>query len=213
MKQTLKVLATVAALAVPSFAAAQSPIDATVSLKIVANPYVTNGTGFNSALFGGGYLADFSITKPIGELVFDDYLVWCIDANRGVTTPGGPYSYSAFTADNFAASTLGATNGNDVTYGQMRRMVSLVNTLETNWASLGTTAKKDYQGSIWKEFRGESPVITGDVNQSLDGWMVLYGNENNQTFLTYVPEPSSFALLFTMLGGMVLMVVARRRRA
>jgi hypothetical protein len=212
MKNVLKALALAATLVLPAAASAQA-IDETVDVTLTGHPFPTKGTGFGDG-FGGGFLANFSIDYPAqegGTRSFNDWLVWCIDPNREVSVPG-TYSYEAWTATNFAASNLGSVNGNDITEAQMRSIVSLVNTLQNGWNGFTELERQNLQGSIWATFRGENPLIAGDANASLEDWVVLYGNDNNQTFLTRVPEPSSLALVLVGLSGMML-VVARRRRA
>jgi hypothetical protein len=209
MKNMFKALAVAAAFVLPGVASAQ--IDNSVTVNVVSFPYPTKGTGFDG--FGGGFAADFAIDYPTVTKTFDDYLVWCIDPNRGVDVPGGPYSYTAWTAVDFAGSTLGSTKPSDLTLGQMRSIVSLVSTLQTGWDGFSGVQRENLQGQIWSTFRGESPDLAGSENVSLTDWVVLYGNNGNQTFLTYVPEPSGAVLLLVGFAGMVVIASARRRQA
>jgi hypothetical protein len=211
MKNVFKMLAVAAALALPSVGGAQAPIDETVTVNLKAHPFATQGTGFGDG-FGGGFTADFSIDFGGGDQFFSDYLVWCIDPNREAAV-GNSYSYTAYTATNFAATPLGSTKPNDLTDAQMRSIVSLVNTLQTGWNGFSEQQRRDLQGSIWSTFRGEVPLIAGNANADLGEWIVLYGNRGNQTFLTRVPEPSDFALLLVGFTSLGVMMIARRRRA
>lgn len=210
MKFSLKAIAAAALLALPS--AVQAQVDATVPLNVVSNPFPTNGTGYPASGRAGGFLADFTIDFPLKAATFDNYLVWCIDPNRGISVPGGPYAYSAFESYDFAANTmLGGANGHDLTVGDMKRIVGLVSDLHTNWASYSELARVQRQGSIWALFRGETPVLSNLAEASLSGWYVLY-NGQNQTFVTYVPEPSSAALVLTGIAAFMMIASKRRRR-
>jgi hypothetical protein len=213
MKHLIKTLLAAAVLAAPVAVQAQSPIDTDVPLSIESHPFKTRGTGFPAAGFGGGFIADFTIdfaTNPSAK--FNDFLVWCIDPNRLISVPGGPYKYSAYTAMSFANTNFGGANGYNVTVGDMKKIVGLVADLNTNWASYTVQQREDRQGSIWSIFRGQAPVLANTVGGDLSGWLVLY-NGQNQTFVSYVPEPADIALLVTAMGGLALMLVARRRRA
>lgn len=214
MKNVLKTLALAATLALPVAGGAQSAIDPSVSVTLNSHPLATQGTGYGDG-FGGGFLGDFAIDFPAeqgGTKTFNNFLLWCIDPNRGVSVPG-TYTYEAWTATDFAASPYGSTKPSDLTDAQMRSIVSLVTTLQNGWSGFTEQQRKDYQGSIWATFRDETNniIYAGDANASLDGWIVLYNGEN-QTFLTQVPEPSSWALVLVGLSGMFFLV-ARRRRA
>jgi hypothetical protein len=180
----------------------------------VSNPFPTNGTGYPASGRAGGFLADFTIDFPeTPGATFDDYLVWCIDPDRSIRVPGGPYTYSAYKAFDFAANTnFGGANGYDLTVGDMKRIVGLVSDLHTNWASYSEFHRVRRQGSIWALFRGETPVLSNLAEANLSGWYVLY-NGQNQTLVTYVPEPSSAALVLTGVALLMLMASMRRRSA
>lgn len=205
MQLSFKPLLAAAILALPAGVQAQAPIDPSVTVSIVAWPFQTRGAG--------GFLADFAIDFPSKPTeTFEDYLVWCIDPNRSINVPGGPYTYQAFSALGFAGTSLGATNGYDVTVGDMGGIVSLVSDLRTNWSSYSNYDRGSRQSSIWAIFRGETPEVAGIPTASTDGWVVLYNGEN-QTLLTYVAEPADSVLMLTVLFGMAFLVLARRRRA
>jgi len=205
MKNIFKTLAFSAALALPSVGTAQqAPIDMDVQVNLQSHPLNTRN--------GGGFLANFTIDFPAGPKTYSDWLVWCIDPNREVSVPGS-YSYSAYTATNFAASDLGSVNNNNITFAQMRSIISLVTTLETGWNGFSAGQRDDLQTQIWSTFRGETAPIVGNENVSMSDWVVLFGNNNNQTLLTRVPEPSDLGLLLIGFSGLAFMAVARRRRA
>ena len=209
MKFSFKALAAAALLAMP--ASAQAQIDNSVDVQVLVHHLQTGGTGF--AGNGGGFKANFTIDFGSGAKTFSDYLIWCIDSDRTVNVPG-TYNYQAYTALDFAANTaFGGGNGHDVTTGEMGKIVTLVDDMESNWTSYTAGQRERRQGSVWSLFRGGPTVASLGViaESNLDQWVVLY-NGDNQTFLTYVPEPSSVALLFTVMGGMALMMIARRRR-
>lgn len=213
MKFSLKALAAAAMLSMP--VAAQAQIDNSVAMSILSHPFATKGTNYLGNGSGGGFKANFAIDFPAGTRTFNDFLVWCIDANRTVKVPGGPYTYTAYTALDFANNTaFGGSNNYNVSQTDMQKIVTLTDELTDNWYSYGTTAREDRQGSIWALFRGEAtvPSLNPIGLGNLDNWVVLYNGEN-QTFLTYVPEPSSALLLFTVMGSLAFMVIARRRRA
>lgn len=213
MKFSFKALAAAVILAVPAVSQAQA-IDNSVTLNILSHPFATKGTNYMGNGSGGGFKATFAVDFSTGTRTFTDFLVWCIDANRTIQVPGGPYDYTAYTAASFANNTtLGGANGHDVSGTDMQKIVTLTDDLTDNWYSYGTTARENRQGSIWALFRGEAtvPSLNPIGLGNLDNWVVLY-NGKNQTFLTYVPEPSSAALLLTVMGGMALMMIARRRR-
>lgn len=210
MKFSLKALAAAALLALPT--AAQAQIDANVPLDIVGHPYPTAGTGFPNSGSGGGFSADFVIDFPGNPgAKFNDFLIWCIDPNRQVSVPGGPYNYAAYSAIDFANTSFGGVNGYDVTISDLKKINGLVMDLKTNWASYNIQQRQDRQGSIWALFRGETPVMSNIAEAGLGGWMVLY-NGRNQTFVTYVPEPADMALIVTAIGAMAMLVMMRRRR-
>ena len=219
MKFTLKALA-IALLALPAVAQAQTPFDNSVSVSILSHPFKAKGTGYPTNGEGGGFKADFSLDFPLasGPRTFADYLIWCIDANRGISVPGGPYTYQAFTALSFANTSFGSPspNAHNVTVSDMRKIVTVVSDLRTNWTSYTKTQREDRQGSIWALFRGEPTVASlgtiAEAQGNLAQWVVLY-NGRNQTFLTEVSEPSEVALLMTVIGGLMFLTIARRRRA
>jgi hypothetical protein len=207
VKFSFKTFAAAALLALPT--AAQAQIDANVPLNVVSHLFKTPGTGYLGNGTAGGFLADFQIEA----VTFDDFLVWCIDPNRVISVPGGPYAYSAFDAYDFAANTaFGAANGYDLKVSDMKKIVGLVGDLKTNWSSLGTQQRADRQGSIWALFRGETPVMANLVDGNESGWLVLY-NGRQQTFITYVPEPADVALMLTAVASMAMFLIMRRRRA
>jgi hypothetical protein len=215
MKFTLKALAAAVMLAMP--AVSQAQIDNSVSVTLVSHPYKTVGTNYIPNGVGGGFFANFAIDfpQPVGTVNFSKYLVWCIDADRSISVPGGPYNYQAFTALDFAANTsFGSPKPYNVSVSDMGKIVTLVDDLRINWSSYNATQRADRQGSIWALFRGEATVASlGTIAEgSLDRWVVLYDGQN-QTFLTDVAEPSQLALLMTVAGGFAFLVLARRRRA
>lgn len=214
MKNMLKAIAIAATLAVPAVSSAQA-FDPSVTLQINTQHLPTPGTGFGGSGNGGGFLANFSLDFPTQAVpaTFNNYLIWCIDVTRAVDVPG-TYEYQAWTAQAFANSTLGSGKPNNLTVEEMRAVVSMVSILQTSWDSFDADLRADYQGGIWAAFRGELGNIPGtvayDANASLDDWVVLYNGEN-QTFLTYVPEPSETALLLIGIAGMAFLVMKRRR--
>lgn len=214
MKNMLKAIAIAATLAVPAVSSAQA-FDPSVTLQINSQHLPTPGTGFDGFGNGGGFKANFSLDFPTQAIpaTFSDYLVWCIDVTRAVDVPG-TYEYEAWTAEAFANSTLGSGKPNNLSIEEMRAVVSMVSILQTSWFSFSESQRADYQGGIWAAFRGELPNIPAgvvyDANASLDDWVVLYNGEN-QTFLTYVPEPSETALLLIGIAGMAFLVMKRRR--
>jgi hypothetical protein len=212
MKFSFKTFAVAALFALPT--AAQAQIDANVPLNVVSHLFKTPGTGYPNNGIAGGFLADFTIDFPGNPgATFNDYLVWCIDPNRVISVPGGPYAYSAFDAYDFAANTtLGAANGYNLSVSDMKKIVGLVDDLKTNWASLSVQQRADRQGSIWALFRGETPAMANLVDGNVNGWLVLY-NGQQQTFVTYVPEPADMALIVTAVAAMAMLVMMRRRRA
>lgn len=204
MKNIFKTLAFAAALALPSVGTAQAAIDTDVQVNLLSHPLNTLG--------GGGFTANFTIDFPAGPTSYNQWLVWCIDPDRIVSVPGS-YNYSAYTASNFAASDLESVNGNNITDAQMRSIISLVTTLQTGWSGFDVNQRAALQTQIWSTFRGETAPIVGNENVSMTDWVVLFGNKNNQTFLTRVPEPADLGLLLIGFSGLAFMAVARRRRA
>lgn len=203
-------------LAAPS-ASAQLPLDPSVAVTFNNNlSRRTGATGFGGE--GGGYFGSFSVDFPTQTLTFDNYLLWCIDAYRGVDVPGTT-TYQFYTVESFAAGTFGAPTfpgETDASPSDMRKVTSLVNTVSNDWNSLTSQQRNDYQGSIWQQFRGQStypnsinPIIQGDEFFDTTDWYVLY-NGTNQTFLVKVMEPGNAVLLVLAMGG--LMFVAMRRR-
>ncbi|HEY0930690.1 MAG TPA: hypothetical protein VGE27_12285 [Gemmatimonas sp.] len=209
MKTFLKTLAAAAALALPASMSAQAPIDPSVNVSLISQPFGTHGTGFAGT--GGGFLANFTVDTPSGPQTFSEYLVWCIDPYRPAEA-GNSYSYSAYTAASFAATSFGTGDPmSNPTAADMSKIVSLVSTLQNNWNSLDYTQRADLQGSIWATFAGQAPIIQGDPNADLTGWYVLYGNNNNQTFVYYVDEPAEALLILASVGAFVFMGYQRRR--
>ncbi|WP_396207229.1 PEP-CTERM sorting domain-containing protein [Gemmatimonas sp.] len=204
-------------LAAPA-ASAQLPLDPSVAVTFNNNTSRRTGaTGFGGE--GGGYFGSFNIDFPTETRTFENYLLWCIDAYRGVQVPGTT-TYQFFTVQSFVQSGYGApiwpSGEYDVTAGDMGNVTSLVNTLSTDWSSLSAGQRNDYQGSIWQSFRGQSTypnsataIIAGDPYFETSGWYVLY-NGTNQTFLVQVAEPGTIALLLLGLSGMAFMAFRRR---
>ncbi len=215
MKNMMKVIAGAFALAMPIASNAQPAATATgVSVTINSRPFATGATGYTSA--GGGYAGTFTANLGNGPRTFSQYLLWCIDSDRGVTV-GNTYTYSVYTLANYAATALGSKNPyHDPDLGDMQSIASLYSGLSSNWNTLTNAQRKDYQGSIWSEFEGftsynnngTSTIMAGDRNFSGSNYYVLT-NSINQTFLTYVPEPSSAVVLLAGMAG--LMVAVRRR--
>jgi hypothetical protein len=210
MKTFLKTMAAVAALALPASMSAQAPIDPSVNVFLHSQPFGTHGTGYAGT--GGGFLASFDVDTPSGVQSFSQYLVWCIDPYRPAEA-GNSYSYSAYTAASFAATSFGTGDPmSNPNAADMSKIVSLVSTLSTGWNGFTGQQRADLQGSIWATFAGQAPIIQGNPNADLTGWFVLYGNNNNQTFVYYVDEPAEGLLLLGSLGAFAF-VGYRRRRA
>jgi len=216
MKRFLGALAAVAMVAAPITVQAQLPVDATVSVTITSQPFATGGTGYTNS--GGGYLANFAVNFPLptGDRTFTDYLIWCIDAGRGVTL-NQPTSYALYTLTDFAATAFGSANGHDPDQADMTRLASLQSALYEGWNNPAID-RADYQGSIWSEFDGYTDynnnnalgaIIAGDPNFNVSEYYVLW-NGRNQTFLTKISEPSSALLAFAGMGAFL--VAVRRRR-
>ncbi len=216
MKRFFGALAAAAFMIAPITAQAQLPVDPTVSVTITSNPFATSGTGYNNN--GGGYLANFSVNfpSPVGDRTFTDYLIWCIDAGRGVTL-NVPTNFALYTLTDFAATAFGSANGHNPDLGDMTRLASLQAQLYEGWDNPAID-RWNYQGSIWSEFDGYTEynnnnalgaIIAGDPNFDVSEYYVLW-NGTNQTFLTKISEPSSALLAFAGMGAFL--VAVRRRR-
>jgi hypothetical protein len=221
MKRLMGILAGATMLASASLQA-QSPIDATVAVKVKSFPFQTVATGYlteqGGPAIGGGFLADFSVNfpAPIGDRTFTDYLVWCIDSGRPITL-NVTTNYQLFSLADFAASNNGSTTGHNPDLDDMTRIASLQNELYTGWDAPGTP-RANLQGSIWSWFDGYTTyggnanlatILAGNPNFDTSEYYVLWNGEN-QTFLTRIPEPSAAVLALFGMGAMLL--VARRRR-
>ena len=215
MKKMMKVVVGAFALAMPIASNAQLATATGVSVAFAANKntYRTGATGYGGT--GGGYFASFTVNLGGGPQTFSEYLLWCIDPDRSVST-GSTYTYSVYTLSDFAASALGNKNPyHDVDLGDMKSIASLYSAASSNWGSLTTQQKKNYQGSIWSEFEGYTtynnvgaPILAGNRSFNSRDFYVFY-NGRNQTFITYISEPSSVVLLLAGMAG--LMVAVRRR--
>ncbi|WP_291156046.1 hypothetical protein [Gemmatimonas sp. UBA7669] len=217
MKRFFGALAAAAVMAAPITVQAQAPVDPTVSVVITDNIFPTGGTGY--AQNGGGYSANFTVNfpAPVGDRTFTDYLIWCIDAGRGVTL-NQPTNFALYTLADFAATNLGSANGHNPDLADMTRLASLQAALAAGWNNPGIN-QADYQGSIWSEFDGYAnygndanlgSIIAGDPYFNVSEYYVLW-NGTNQTFLTKISEPSSALLAFAGMGAFL--VAVRRRRA
>jgi hypothetical protein len=221
MKRFFGALAAAAVIAAPITAQAQ--IGDPFQVVITENIYPTGGAGYGGN--GGGYLANFTVNfpAPVGERTFTDYLIWCIDAGRGVNL-NQPITYSLYSLVDFAngAFTSTANNNHDPDLGDMTRIASLTSTISSTFGSMSDEAKWLYQGSIWSEFDGFTSyggkpeldaeigtIILGDPNFDVSQYYVLW-NGQNQTFLTKISEPSSALLAFAGMGAFL--VAVRRRR-
>jgi hypothetical protein len=221
MNRFMRIAVASLSLAMPAAAHAQLAFDNDVSVNFTRDfTRRTMGTGYGTNS-GGGFFANFTIDFAGGPVSFNDWLVWCIDAERGVSTRvGNLYSYQAYTLGDFALSTNSAVNGHDPDMSEMRRIASLVNTASNDFANLKASGQiKDYQGSIWATFDGYStypttstPILGGNKSFSSAGWVVLWNGEN-QTFVSYVPEPQSALLLTIGLATLGLVVLRRRNTA
>lgn len=215
MKRFLGLMTAAVLLAAP--AGAQQPIDNDVSLTILSQQLSVGARGYPGSN-AGSYRANFTVDfpSPTGVRTFNDYLIWCIDANRGATL-NDPMNYQLWSLADFAASTNGSSRPYDPNITEMTRIASLVDEAQTVGSSLHTYA--DLTGSIWSLFDGfakygnvsnESLILPGNPNFDASQYYVLW-NGSNQTFLTRIPEPSSALLMFAGVG-MLLVIVARRRR-
>ena len=192
-------------------------MDASVAVNILSDPYATGGTGYGGS--GGGFIANFSVDfpAPVGAQNFSEYLIWCIDAGRGVNLPS-TVNYQLYTLADFAApGTRGSVTGHNPDLGDMSRIASLQSALFGGWSGNAAT-RNDMQGAIWSWFDGyttyggsnaQPAILAGDPYFNVSEYYVLWNGEN-QTFLTKIPEPSSTLLAFAGLGA--LLIVSRRRR-
>jgi hypothetical protein len=211
MKNFVKLIVGSLALTMPMVSSAQVATNVSVAISN-ANTFRTGATGYNGT--GGGYLSTFTVDLGKGTRTFTDYLLWCIDGGRSVAPPN-IYAFDFYTADQFAATSFGSKNGHDLDDGDVNSIASLTTDVVENWGMLGNTAKKNYQGSIWSEFDGYTtynnvggPILAGNRSFNTRDYYVLY-NGRNQTFMTYIPEPSSVVLMMAGMAG--LLVVTRRR--
>lgn len=216
MKKLMWALASAAMLALPTVSQAQ--VDPSVNLFLsLDQTYRIGGAGYNGD--GGGFLGTFTVDFPSGPQTFTDYLVWCIDNGRNVST-GSSTNYALYSLAQFAAGPFASSStGHDPDAGDMNRIASLV----TDLAALGTSNANQrflLQGSIWSEFDGYTTyggnnalgnILTSNT-QFNAGNAYVFWNGQNQTFLTFIPEPGSLALLLVGLSGFAA-VVARRRNA
>ncbi len=216
MKNVLKVIAGAVLLAGPMVADAQVALDPVVSVSIAKDsPFKSGGRGYGTS--GGGLFANFTVDFPDGPRTFSDYLIWCIDAGRGVSLPG-TYNFQLFTLKDFALTNFGSIDtGHDPDLADMRRIASLnaqmVNDFPVN--------RNLYQGSIWSIFDGYTTygnqpslgtILPGNPNFASHDYYVLW-NGAQQTFLVQIPEPSTTGLLLLAGLGAMLAVVRRRNMA
>ncbi len=212
MKNMMKVIAGAVALAMPIASNAQTATASGVSVAIIAKPFPTGATGYTAG--GGGFSATFTVDLGRGARTFTEHLLWCIDADRSVSR-GNSYTYDVYTLANYAASTLGSETLHDPDLGDMKSIASLYDGLSSNYNALNPTQRQNFQGSIWSEFDGYTnygntgaAIMTGDRSFNTSNYYV-FSNSVNQTFLTYIPEPSSAVVLLAGMAG--LMVAVRRR--
>lgn len=217
MKRFFGALAAAAVMAAPITAQAQLPIDPEVWVTVTDNPFKTTATGYGTQN-GGGYTANFEVNfpAPVGDRTFTDYLIWCIDAGRGIGF-NEPTKFAIYSLADFAAKDFGSTNGHDPDLGDMTRLASLQAALFAGWNNPAVN-RADYQGSIWSEFDGYAnygndaglgAIISGDEYFDITEYYVLW-NGDNQTFLTKISEPSSALLAIAGMGAFL--VAVRRRR-
>lgn len=215
MKRFFGALAAAAVMAAPITAQAQ--IGDPFQVVITENVFPTGGAGYGGN--GGGYTANFTVNfpAPVGERSFTDYLIWCIDAGRGVTL-NQPTTYSLYSLVDFANGAFKSTNNHDPDLPDMTRLASLTSTIASGYLGMSDDDRWRYQGSIWSEFDGYAnygddedlgPILAGNPNFDVSQYYVLWNGEN-QTFLTKISEPSSALLAFAGMGAFL--VAVRRRR-
>lgn len=169
----------------------------------------TQVTGFNGqgGVFGAALGTDPTSLPRVVDITFNDYVVFCIDAGRTINVGSTYTNYFLYDFGQFAASTLGVTNGvtvNDLTF--------IASRVEDYKSDNLPSVNNSIQGDIWRRFANVENVVIGDA--PLRNWGVL-ANGVNQTFLvelpktTQVPEPSSTVLLSA--GLLVLGFVSRRK--
>ncbi|MDQ8168555.1 MAG: PEP-CTERM sorting domain-containing protein [Gemmatimonadota bacterium] len=212
MKNLAKVVLGALALTLPAASNAQVATGVTVSV-INDNTFRTGATGYTGA--GGGYFASFTVDLGNGTRTFNEWLLWCIDPSRSVAPPRD-YTFSFYTVEQFAAAAYGsADTGHDLDLGDVKSIASMYTDAAGSWGMLTGPEKKNYQGSIWSEFDGFStynnngtPILAGNRSFNTRDYYVLY-NGSNQSFITYISEPSSALLLLAGIAGVL--VAARRR--
>lgn len=215
MKRFFGALAGAAMMMAP--VAAQAQVDSDVSVVITNNIYPSGGYGYGGN--GGGYLANFTVQfpAPTGERTFTDYLIWCIDAGRGVNV-NQPTNFALYTLADFAATNFGSINGHNPDLADMTRLASLTSAIANGYEGMTDDERWAHQGSIWSEFDGYAnygnkaelgAILAGDPNFDVSQYYVLWNGEN-QTFLTKISEPSSALLAFAGMGAFL--VAVRRRR-
>jgi hypothetical protein len=218
MKRILGVLAGAVLLTSASVLQAQTFIDGNVKVTLNSTPFQVGPRGYDG-MTGVGFRGNFSATfpAPVGQLVFNDFLMWCIDARRSVGT-GVEYTYELWSLADFAASANGSARPYDPGLTDMTRIASLADQMEKTWNQPGTNHANLY-GSVWSLFDGfatyggkqnESMILPGDPNFDISEYYVLY-NGKQQTLLTRIPEPSSAIL--SLFGLSAMLVIVRRRRS
>jgi hypothetical protein len=193
------------------------------TLNITGRPLPTYGIQYPTV--GGGHSANFTVQNFDGrDRIFNDFIIWCIDAGRNITVPGSYSNYTLYTLKGFDESgrtsrqrTSGGTfyAKHDPDLGDMRAIASMTNQLSSNYGSWDSDRIDTWQEGIWARFDGVTPQAYapytpqyGNANFAGNGWYVL-SNDVNQTFIVQVPEPSSVLLVA---AGSLLMFVAFRRR-
>jgi hypothetical protein len=193
------------------------------TLDITGRPLPATGVQYST--IGGGHEANFTVENFGGRnRTFNDFIIWCIDAGRGVTVPGSYSNYTLYTLKGFDESgrtsrqrTAGGTfyASHDPDLADMRAIASLTNQLSSNYAGWNEDRRDTWQEGIWARFDGVTPQSIapyspqfGNTNFIGNGWYVL-SNNDNQTFMVQVPEPTTAVLL---IAGSLLMFVAVRRR-